>query len=471
MPELLTRGVWNSFNKAPRAPIRIVHMGLGAFHRSHQACFTQMGDPHHEWGIAAFTGRSPQAAERLRRQGCLYTVLIRGAAGDSALVVDRIVEADDGADLVRFCELLASPATAMVTLTLTEAGYRVASGGGPDLTDPLVLADLRELEAGSVLGIAAQPHTALARLVLGLEARRRAGCGPLAVVPCDNLPSNGETVRLVVREFARHVDQALVRWIDSQVSFVSTSVDRITPRPTPEDIELAAEISGWDDQCPVVTEPFMDWVLCGDFPAGRPEWELAGAQFVSDIYPFEQRKLRMLNGAHTLLAAVGWLLGHRTVASAAADPRCMTWLQEYWDESERYLPGGADLDIDSYREKLRARFLNSKIEHRLEQIAEDTETKIRLRILPTIRAALREGTQSRAATRAVAAWAVLSLPEAFDSSHLAELVAGLEPAMASSADFMELLAAQAATFRTFKEAVPGGLSSVGTNDTEQLPAL
>lgn len=387
------------------APVRIVHLGLGAFHRAHQAWYTQLVDPEHEWGIAAFTGRSPQAATELEGQECLYTVIERSADGDEAKIIGSIVEAHDGADLARFVELLTADQTAIVTLTVTESGYRLDADGEPDSSDAAVLADVQRLSDAFTGGdplAAARPETALGRLLLGLESRRRAGAGPLAIVPCDNIADGGELVRHAVLALAEQVDPEVALWIREHVSFVSASVDRITPRTTPADRATAAALTGYADASPVVTEPFTDWVLSGDFPAGRPAWERAGVRFVDDLEPYEQRKLRLLNGAHCLLAYAGPLRGHATVAEAVGDARCRAWVEEYWDETERHLP--AELELPAYRTALLERFDNARIEHRLQQIALEGVTKLRVRIVSTLLAERAAGRSGAASLRVIAAW-------------------------------------------------------------------
>ena len=178
--------------------MRIAHLGLGAFHRAHQAWYTDVADEANEWGIAAFTGRSPQAAEEIAAQDGLYSLLERSVDGDSVTVIDAISEAVDGARVDRLVEHVAAPDTALVTLTVTEAGYALDADGRPDLANPAVAADVewlrRNLDAAQ-FDLSDAPRTALARLLAGVEARRRAGAGPLAIVSCDNLPENGELTR------------------------------------------------------------------------------------------------------------------------------------------------------------------------------------------------------------------------------------------------------------------------------------
>jgi fructuronate reductase len=414
-----------------------VHLGLGAFHRSHQAWYTQQAGDAGEWGIASFTGRRPDAADVLAAQDGLYTVVERSDHGDAFQIVSSIVEAVDGADVERLAELVASPRTAVITLTITEAAY-----------------GRREPEAGG-----ATPLTPLGRLVFALGARRAAGAGPIAVVCCDNLSDNGAVAREAVLSLAEESGPGAAAWIRANVSFVSTSVDRITPRTTEADIAAVATECGYRDAAPVVTEPFHDWVLSGDFPAGRPRWEDAGAMFVDDIEPYENRKLWLLNGAHSLLAYAGQLRGHGTVAEALGDDACRTAVQAFWDEASSHLTGaeamGANLRIPEYRAALLERFGNSRIAHHLSQIAMDGTTKLRLRAVPVLRAERAAGRPGDAAALMIAAWAdyvaatsQLADPLAAELARantlsgrerLAALLALLDPALAGEPEVLGLV--------------------------------
>jgi fructuronate reductase len=404
-----------------KAPVRIVHLGLGAFHRSHQAWYTHQAGDAADWGIASFTGRRPEAALALAEQDGLYTVVERADAGDSFTVVDSIVEAVDGADVQRLAELLAAPATAVVTLTITEAAYRLGADGQLDRKAHDVVGDLALLASGD-----GQPATPLGRLVLALAARRAAGAGPLAVVCCDNLSNNGTVAHNAVVGMAGAWDAGLADWIDGNVSFVSTSVDRITPRTTDADIAAVQAACGYRDNSPVVAEPFSNWVLSGDFPAGRPRWEDAGAVFVAEIEPYENRKLWLLNGAHSLLAYAGQLRGHATVAQALADPVCLRAVESFWDEAEANLSGAegtADLQIPAYRQALLARFSNARIAHHLAQIAMDGSTKLRMRAVPVLQAERAAGRSGAAAALMIAAWMDYSAAADELQDPLAEAVA------------------------------------------------
>ena len=374
MPSTTTELPLLSRHGEPSPPVRIVHLGLGAFHRSHQAWFTARAHDAGEWGIASFTGRRPDAALALAPQDGLFTLVERSADGDSFEVVGSIAEAVDGADTSRLDELLAAPATAVVTLTVTEKVYDDDA-----------------------------PDAPLGRLVRGLAARRAAEGGPIAVVSCDNLADNGKVARGAVIRIAEDLDPELGAWVRQNVSFVGTSVDRITPRTTPEDVAEVAERCGYRDASPVVAEPFASWILSGDFPAGRPAWEDAGAQFVADLEPFENRKLWLLNGAHTMLAYAGQLRGHKTVADALGDSVCRRAMAEFWDEAARHLTL-PELDVPAYRAALLERFANPRIAHYLAQIAQDGSLKLRLRCVPVLQAERAEGRVGLGAARMIAAW-------------------------------------------------------------------
>ncbi|RFA11048.1 hypothetical protein B7R54_02100 [Subtercola boreus] len=428
--------------EAPTAGVRIVHIGLGAFHRAHQAWYTSRVDEGSEWGIAAFTGRSPAAAEDLQPQGGLFTLIERDDDGDRAEVVGSIVEARNGADLTRFIELLSATQTAIITITVTEAGYRMRDGL-PDETDHELCAD-REWLVGNLAG-ADQPDPALGgpvttmgRLVFGLDARRRANAGPIAIVPCDNMPANGYLVQRAIGVLAAEVSRELTDWIAANVSFVSTSVDRITPHTMPTDLLIASELTGWRDNATVVTEPFSDWVLSGEFPAGRPAWERSGALFVDDLEPFENRKLWLLNGAHSLLAYAGMLRGHETVAQAMTDQVCRAWVGTFWDEAVRHLPAHG-LDLDGYRSALVRRFTNTRIEHRLSQISGEGVLKLRVRIVPTLLAERADGLDAGASIRAIGSWVALVLSGARLVDSAGEAVALAKSADEPVAALLELL--------------------------------
>ena len=384
-------------------PVRHVHLGLGNFFRAHQAWYSTHAPDAAEWGIAAFTGRrtdrSDALAAALAAQGGLYTLVTRAADGDRFEVVSSLARIHLVDDHEAWLGYLADPQVKVVTSTVTEAGYVRGTDGGLDAGRPEVVADVAALRAD----LTAPVVTAPAKLVAGFAARRAAGAGPLTMVPCDNLPGNGAAVCRVIGDLATLVDPSLAAWITANVYYVTTMVDRITPEPTPQDIAGAAAATGVDDRAAVVTEPFTEWVICGTFAAGRPRWEDAGATFTDDVEPFEDRKLWMLNGAHSMLAYAGSIRGHVTVADAMRDDTCRAWLNEWWDAASKHLslPTASN---DAYRTALIERFANPRIHHRLDQIAWDGSQKLPIRVLPTLRREVAAGRLPVGVVRPVAAW-------------------------------------------------------------------
>lgn len=372
---------------SPRAtpPPRWAHLGLGAFHRAHQAWYgevaNQRGDEH--WTIAAFTGRRPDAAEALRARDCRYDLVVRGPQHDEVETISSIVSAHDGADGQAWNATLAT--AAVVTVTITEVGYRH--------TDDERDRDIALMRAG------AQPVGSAARLAAGLAHRFRVGGEPIAVVSCDNLDDNGAVLRTQVLDVAEHYDRAVHEWIRNDVSFVSSVVDRITPA-----VADALPQNVTRDPLAVITEPTTSWYLAGDFPAGRPTWEHGGAEMVTDLVPYTRRKLWLLNAGHTLLAHLGRLRGHADVASAMTDDVCRAALTELWNDATPVLPFSVD-EITTERDRITARFENSRIRHSLDQIASDSALKLGVRVVPVIEERLRIGLDAGAGeVRALAAW-------------------------------------------------------------------
>ncbi|WP_308128149.1 mannitol dehydrogenase family protein [Modestobacter italicus] len=379
-------------------PVRLVHLGLGAFSRAHQAWYTDRAPDAEGWGIAAFTGRRPDLAEALAAQDGLYTLVTRAAGGDDLAVVRSVVSAHPATDGDAWLTALAAPEVAAVTLTVTEAGYLRDAAGRLDTADPRVVADVAALRDGP--GVV---RTAPGRLVAGLLARRRADAGPLALVSCDNLPDNGAVLRTVVEDLAALVDPSLLAWAAGQVSYVTTVVDRITPAPTDADRQAVRAATGVDDRSPVVTEPFSEWVLAGDFPAGRPRWDASGAVLTSDVAPYEERKLWLLNAAHSILAYTGPARGHVTVADAVADPVCRGLVEAWWDTCTPHLRL-TGTEVTDYRDALLERFGNPRIRHALAQIGVDGSQKLPVRIVPVLLRERAAGRLSDAAVAVLAGW-------------------------------------------------------------------
>ncbi|GAA4917263.1 mannitol dehydrogenase family protein [Nesterenkonia rhizosphaerae] len=378
---------------------RIVHIGLGAFSRSHLAYYTQRASDASEWEIIAYTGRSRELADVLEAQGCTYHLIERAAAEDRIMPISSIVRARPGSEVSQLVADIADPRTRIVSLTVTEAAYHLTGSGTLNLQAPDIAHDLEVVQrVHEGVARSADLRTAVGKLATGLLARRAEESGPVTVVSCDNMPDNGERIRDAVLAFAGAAGTDLHTWIAEHVSFVSTSVDRITPRLGAEEkqrLEVAHH-----DKAVVVAEPFTDWVLEGKFPAGRPRWEDAGARFVNDLAPWESRKLWLLNGAHTILASLGLLRGHTNVHEAISDSECLEAVNSFWDEAARHLP--EELDVPAYRQALIERFSNPRIEHRLAQIAQDSDIKAQMRILPVAQREIAAGRRAEGAARALA---------------------------------------------------------------------
>jgi len=453
--------------RSTRHPVRVVHLGLGAFHRAHQAWYTQRANDAAAaeqdapargdgWGIAAFTGRSPDAARVLAAQDAVYTLIVRAADGDRAELIESLSEVADGGDVERWRSAVADSRVAVLMLTITEAGYR------PPAAE--LARDVESLRSGG------SARTAPGRIVDGLRSRRAAGAGAIAVVSCDNLPHNGRVTHDVVAGLAEQVDPDLARWIEHSVSFVSTMVDRITPATTDADRATVKALTGVDDAAPVVAEPFSEWVLSGRFPSGRPAWESAGARFVDDIEPFERRKLWLLNAGHSLLAYLGLLRGHATIADAMADPVCVESLEALWGEARTELPFD-DAQVDASLAALRERFGNARIEHRLAQIAADGSQKLPPRILDPMRSRLAAGRPpGRGESIALAAWILHLLDGSFTDSGAVELAETLRAASDDETIVVETLTALAPDLVDDEQVVRTIRLQLGALRTAETPA-
>ncbi|MEO8690386.1 MAG: mannitol dehydrogenase family protein [Solirubrobacteraceae bacterium] len=359
--------------------VGVVHLGLGAFHRAHQALYTEdaVAAEGGAWGICGASRRSRGVVDALAAQDGLYGVLERGPEEDRVRVVGVLREAlvaTQQPDALR--DRLAAASTHVVTLTVTEAGYRADDA----------------------------PGTPVGILVRGLEARRAAGVdSPLAIVSCDNLPRNGEVLRGLVHAFC--ADAGLADWIAAHADFPSTMVDRIVPATTAADRDVASRLIGARDEATVVGEPFSQWVIEDAFRGRRPAWEAAGAMLVPDTRPYEAMKLRLLNGGHSALAYLGLLRGHETVAEAIADPELDAFLERLLaSELAPTLGPVPRIDLDRYRAGLLARWSNPRMAHRLEQIGIGGAMKLPPRLLAPARELLAEGGEPAGICLAVAAW-------------------------------------------------------------------
>lgn len=342
----------------------MVHFGLGAFHRAHQAVYTEAAG---DWGTAAVAPRSMSIVDAMRAQNCLYTVTDRAPGPLRPRVCGSIVEAlHMRADASRVLDLVADPAVTVVTLTITEKAHHRLAGKGLDVEAPEVAADLAAGGFTTVVGMLAR----------GLAERFRRDGTPVSVVSCDNMAANGNVVAGVVRDFVAASQwpdrDRVLDWLATSVAFPSTIVDRIVPATTPEDVAAVAAALGARDEVPVLGEPYREWVLEDKFAAGRPEWERDGAVMVADVTPYQLRKLRLLNGSHSALAYLGAAAGCETVAEVLATDWGERLVRGFCAEIATTLPE----DQKSYVDSIVARFANPAIRHRLSQIGSDGSLKI-----------------------------------------------------------------------------------------------
>lgn len=375
----------------------IVHLGVGNFHRAHQAVYVDdclAADPG--WGIVGASLRRPDMRDALAPQDGLYTLAVRDGDTTRARIIGSLCEVVySGKGTAELLTRMCDPAIRIVSLTVTEKGYcRSPATGDLDTAHTGIRADL---------AAPGTPSTVPGLLAEALRARRAAGVAPFTVLSCDNLPSNGRTVRRVVAQFAAAREEALAAFIECEVAFPETMVDRIVPATTDDDPAEIAALTGLEDAWPVITEPFSQWVIEDAFSAGRPDFAAAGAQMVADVAPFETMKLRMLNGAHSALAYFGQLAGHETVSDAMGDPALARFVAALWDEVMPTLAMGRN-ELTGYCDALTARFLNRALRHRTAQIAMDGSQKVPQRLLATIADRRGQGLAHTALTRAVAAW-------------------------------------------------------------------
>ncbi|MDG4875765.1 mannitol dehydrogenase family protein [Mesorhizobium sp. WSM4935] len=378
----------------------IAHIGVGAFHRCHQAEYTDdlLAKDFDRWGLVGVNIRPPLLAETLGRQSGLYTRLIRQNDEIEARVIGSIVRVIDSQDTAApALEVLASPEIEMVTMTVTEKGYcHIPSSGALDLDHPDIVHDLINPETPrSVPGIMAR----------ALELRMASHGRPVTLLSCDNIPSNGIILGNVVRTFAEQRGGKLADWIEANTALPSTMVDRIAPATTEADIETVEKRFGYRDTAVVVGERFRQWVIENRFAGRAPRWDLVGAAFVDDVTPFEHLKMRVLNGAQTTLSYLGVLGGFEHTFEAIADPLLARFVRRMLTEETlptlMPVPGIAPA---AYAEQSLSRLTNTAIRHRNHQIATDGSQKIVQRLLNPIRDRLAKGGSIALLSVPVAGW-------------------------------------------------------------------
>jgi fructuronate reductase len=377
----------------------IVHLGLGAFHRAHQAVVIDdcLARGAASWGIVGASLRSPDTRDALAPQDHLYTVAVRAAEGTEHRVIgallDSVVAREKPSALV---DRMADPAIRIVSLTVTEKGYcHTPQTGDLDERHPDIVHDLNDPEA---------PRSAPGFIVAALARRRKQGLPPFTVLCCDNLAANGHTVQRIVTQFAALRSKDLGKWIADTTTFPSTMVDRIVPETTDADRDAVSSALGMRDAWPVMTEPFTQWVVEDRFTAGRPDLAAAGVELVADVKPFELMKLRLLNASHSALAYLGYLAGHETIADTMRDPHFARLAARVMEEAAVTLTMPSGADLTSYRASLLKRFANPALHHRTWQIAMDGSQKLPQRLLGAMQDRLAKNLPIATHALAVAGW-------------------------------------------------------------------
>jgi len=381
---------------------RIVHIGFGAFHRAHQAVMTdrvlnQLGG---DWGICEVSLHSAGLLSSLRDQDHLFTVLEKDGDTRTARIIgavhESVIATVEGMDAV--LEKLAEPQVAMVSLTITEKGYCIEPDSGKlDRHHPAIQADLRHPR---------QPTSVPGIVVEALHRRRQRGLAPFTLLSCDNIPGNGQVVKQAILGLAGARDPALAAWIEQYAAFPSTMVDRIVPAVTPEALDEVTALLGVEDPCAIACEPFIQWVIEDQFTAGRPDWQRVGAQFVNDVAPYEQMKLRMLNGSHSFLAWLGYLAGYQHISDCMADSdfRAAVAVLMFNEQAPTLSLDPKAVDIAEYGRRLQARFTNPTLRHRTWQIAMDGTQKLPQRMLDSVRWHITQGSAYPLLALGIAGW-------------------------------------------------------------------
>ena len=380
----------------------IVHIGVGGFHRAHEAVYLDdlmAGGMAQEWGICGVGLRPADKAMRnaLIPQDCLYTVVARSAEGDAARVVGSLVRylfAPEETEAV--LDALAAPQTRIVSLTITEGGYNFNQATGAfNAEHPDVVHDLAN---------PAHPTSVFGYLAEALDRRRLLNLPAFTVLSCDNVPENGDMARTTLLAFAALRDPALHDWIAAHAAFPNSMVDRITPQTTDADREMVQDEFGIEDAWPVVCEPFRQWIIEDHFSNGRPPLEQVGVQFTSDVRPYEMMKLRLLNASHSAMGYLGFLAGFPFIHEIMADDVFRAYVKRLMDEEVTPLlapvPG---VDLAEYKATLLTRFANPAIKDQTTRICLDGSSKVPKFLLPSLREALGRG-PSALLTLAVAGW-------------------------------------------------------------------
>lgn len=387
----------------------IVHVGVGGFHRAHQAMYIDQllhDKANANWGICgvALLSFDQKIYDTLKAQDGLYTLVVKELDGTlTKRVIGSITEylfAPDSPKAV--IKKMANPDVKIITLTITEGGYNLNEATGEfNLENPQIIHDSKN---------ATTPKTIFGYLTQALKLRKENNSGAVTLLSCDNIEGNGAVAKKMLSAYVRFVEPDLLPWIEANVSFPNSMVDRITPATVASDIAELKNVSGIEDQWPVVCESFQQWVVEDNFIAGRPNLESVGVQFVTDVEPFEKMKLGLLNAGHSVVGILGSLLGYNTIDEAISHPEIGTFLANYLDnEVTPTLHDLEGVDLPKYKKTLIARFSNIYIKDQVDRICSETSAKIPKFILPTVQAQLKSNGTITNAAFVIAAWAIYCL--------------------------------------------------------------
>lgn len=385
----------------------IVHVGVGGFHRSHQAYYLhklleKYGDLN--WGVCGIGLREADRRmyDILKKQDGLYTLIVQHPDGQQQCeVIGSLKEVLLAVDTPgRVIEKMAHPDTSIVSLTITEGGYNLSPSGNFNFANPVIRQELEQPD---------KPLTIFGYLTAALRLRRANGVPPFSVLSCDNIQHNGAVARKMVLAFAREQDPGLAEWIADNVSFPNTMVDRITPVTTSAEVDYLRTTYGLEDEWPVVCEPFIQWVVEDEFVAGRPPLEKVNVQFVPDVSPYEKMKIRLLNAGHSVLGIPGAVHGHPTIDACMNDAVFAGFMRRFMDEEATPVLGVIEgIDLDQYKDKLEERFANPNLGDSVSRICSESSAKLPKFLVPTLQENLVRGGSIKYATFILAAWCYYS---------------------------------------------------------------
>ena len=411
----------------------ILHVGVGGFHRAHQALVVQQlleSGGSGAWGICGIGLRDEdrKIAEVFHRQDCLYTLITRHPGGTveseiMAQMTDYLLAPDDKQAVI---DRMVHPETRIVSLTITEGGYNMTSDGNFDLNHPDIQHELQHPE---------DPRTIYGYLSAALKKRKESGKPPFTVMSCDNIQHNGEVTKKMLLSFLWALDEDLASWVKEEVAFPNSMVDRITPVTTAAEIDYLKEKFDLEDEWPVTCEPFLQWVIEDNFSNGRPDFDrVEGVQFVSDVTPYEKMKIRLLNAGHSVLGIFGALMGIQTIDACMENKYLRKVLRKFWDiEVTPILDQVAGINLDDYKDSLQERFGNPNIKDKVSRICSESAAKLPKFLLPTFTENLNRGENIQIATLVIATWCYYSDKQIDQQGQPLEIIDALDDKLHTAA--------------------------------------